>query len=765
MPEGRRVVFDQDVNLDRLPEWSNEGAIVIEWLQQNGMWQESGERLQLQREGGYCGQDALLFLLYFFASGLPIGFKNFAERSRPYKSRLAAVGGRKLLPSASAMSRLLSAVRPGDLRSFGEWLLLDAPDMAGVLQHPSVLTRDAEGNGWHIFDWDPTVTTLRHRALPVGEGLPKACRRSAKMAQPGYGGRKRGDVQFSRATLQHAGSGLWIGTELAPGNGHVRESFLAALGTIKTACEKGGVSANNAVIRSDGIAGNVPFITACQEANIHYITRLTRNGLLEHEEVIKRLDEANWYEVPDSGSGPRRQATELGIFVLEPDERSYRGDGSLYMPIESRVVASRFASKEKRGAGVIIDGWHYELYATDLVCSAWPSFHLVTGYYGRSGQENRFAQEDREFGLDRIFSYSLPGQELATLVALFVWNFHICRGLELANPPRELPEQKRIVPVPIEQAVKTEESTTIEPSEATQKASPSTIMSNALDPPDEKSMSLQAELNKPDVLAPATKDDGSRQPLVSKQMLATALEKLPWSVMLADKPDWSWNGDFLGLDCPAGNTITFKRVETTGDKRQRLRFLAAWGLCDTCPLRETCLSSADPTYRKDIRLLVPPAHGGHLQELWVAYKRQHRAKRGRPLKKGHAMAWRRGRPAKHAKWSPPPEFLPGSTYLSLAPPLLLPAQLRKESRSISVSTEITVSVTPFHALPKPQSLAFSASERQRRRLTWEQRRRWNALPDEAQVTIRIARVAGPIPIFRDSTCVHARQAKMQRSAG
>ena len=79
----------------------------------------------------------------------------------------------------------------------------------------------------------------------------------------------------------------------------------------------------------------------------------------------------------------------------------------------------------------VLDGWQYELYSTDLPAETWPEREIVAGYYGRTGQENRFHQEDQELGLDRIFSYHLPGQQLATLVGLFVWNHYVCRGMDL----------------------------------------------------------------------------------------------------------------------------------------------------------------------------------------------------------------------------------------------------------------------------------------------------------------------------------------------
>ena len=70
-----------------------------------------------------------------------------------------------------------------------------------------------------------------------------------------------------------------------------------------------------------------------------------------------------------------------------------------------------------------------------MPADAWPAPEVVTAYYGRNSEENRFAQEDRELGLDRLISYRLPGQELATLVGLSVWNLGVVQGFELDRPP------------------------------------------------------------------------------------------------------------------------------------------------------------------------------------------------------------------------------------------------------------------------------------------------------------------------------------------
>src|SRR5690606_30951943 len=126
---------------------------------------------------------------------------------------------RQKLPAPASVSRALDAVEPALLREASPWLLTEAPGVLDVLRHPAVMTYDAHGHAWHVFDLDPTVRTLRHRALPAGDDLPEAERRSRATGAPGHSGRKRGDVQFRRVDVQHAGAGLWVHTHLHQGNG------------------------------------------------------------------------------------------------------------------------------------------------------------------------------------------------------------------------------------------------------------------------------------------------------------------------------------------------------------------------------------------------------------------------------------------------------------------------------------------------------------------------------------------------------------------
>lgn len=707
MSERKRVVHEERSNSARVPDWASAGVVLIEWLRGEGLWGQLTERLKIQREGGYPGIDAFVFLIYLFTSGLRLGVKEFGERARKCHGQLAAVGERARLPTQASMSRILAAVSPEMLKEFGPWLLREAAGTRAVLNHPSVLTRDAEGAGWHVFDWDPTITTLRHRALPVFENMPQANRRSESLAAPGYPGRKRGDVQFSRGTLQHAGSGLWLGIEMGPGNGAHRHAVSSAIEQVVATCEGAGLPKEKALLRMDGAAGNVPAITGCIKAALHFVTRLAHYHLLENDAVKRHLNEAQWYVVPSSGSGPTRQAADLGRVTLEAAPTSVQADGGAFAPVEVRVVVSRFlAAGEGRGAGHVIDGWQYELYGTNLTAAAWPEVEVVAGYYGRCGQENRFSQEDSELGLDRIFSYHLPGQHLANLIGLFVWNFSICRGMDLECPPRELPAQTVATRTPVEQTPRLPEVEAAAP-----------LVETAIGP---------------STPVPAIDASSSVDPNLD---VAPMMNALDWSAMLLRYDGWRWLTESQSLLCPAAHVLPLAQIEHVKGQPIRARFVANSGTCDSCELRPSCITSVDPLYKKDVRLCIPPPLAAPLREMWL------RAREQKPSKPElHAKPQKTPRHTARMKplvWFPLPTAAE-QTPLVVAPPILLPATLRKQNRATCSSLEIEIIVAFGPPVDRPSPvLATSPTQRQRRRLTWPERLRFNELRSGSTVELRL----------------------------
>ena len=156
-----------------------------------------------------------------------------------------------------------------------------------------------------------------------------------------------------------------------------------ALDSVVETSERLGHPLDRTVTRMDGEYGHVPFFTACRERGLPFITRLNRPKLYEDVEVLARLRAATWYQVPDSRSGPRRAAADIGILTVHPGKQTRRPAGGTYDPIDVRVVASLFPRTGKANHGRIVDGWQVELFAVDLPADAWPAPEAIRAYYAQ----------------------------------------------------------------------------------------------------------------------------------------------------------------------------------------------------------------------------------------------------------------------------------------------------------------------------------------------------------------------------------------------
>jgi hypothetical protein len=745
------------VETDRLPEWANEGAALVDGLHERGVLDGIADRLRIQREGGYVGLDLVLFLLFFLTARLDGGIKGFAERAAPHREQLGALGGRRRLPTPASVSRILAATAVGHAEALAEWLLVDACGATLVLRHPAVAAHDAVGDSWQVFDLDPKVTVLRQRALPDLDDTPPP-RRRAIDAEPGYPGRKRGDVQLSRMTLQHAGSSLWMGLWLAPGNGEWREHSKAAIQRVRSICDSIGYAADHALVRVDGAGGNVPLITTCQDAGVRYLTRWSRYEILDEEEVRQHLNAASWLAVTDSGSGPRRQATDLGWVTLHPSDSTVGDDGSAYSPVRSRMVVSRFQARQpgkKRGAGKLIDGWQYELYVTDLPSNAWPAQDVVTTYYGRCGQENRFYQENQEIGLDHIFSYDVAGQLLANLVGLFLWNLRVCCGFELANVPAEVPAQPPRVAADVEAGILliVEGAAAAEPErghadavaattpgvDATVAAPELELVSGAAIPATLDLVERVDPTLVPDDAPPAldVAEPAAGSLAEARGALRLALASLEWERLLDDRPGWRWDPE-EGLLCHNDEPQSLQSVKIPGrDRTRQLRFIAPYQACARCPIRAECTSSTNELFRKETAITVPTAtaHPIHLLYEFIHARPSPPPPKviapvspkppwaPMPSPSPRSTASVRPDPPREAAWQEPGAF-------AVTAAVLLPAKLRQILTRTCHSLEVHVQVTlPERDEPVPISVfAITAAERQSRRLTWTQRLQRNALP-------------------------------------
>lgn len=547
-----RITFSK-TDLSRVPDAFVEGASLLLYLDRTGLVKALGERVRIRRKsGGYPGVDFALVLLVYFASGLKTGLKKAWDEVGPLSVGLAGLAGRRKLPAPASLSRGLSAAEPELVRPATKWLLGEFGGVDEVLRHPAVATYDARGEAWQVFDFDWTADTLRHRALPEDEDLPAPRRRSAEMAKPGYPGRKRGDVQFCRAALQHAGSALWTHMHLAPGNGDGQAGFELALDSLVETRERVGLPRDRVLVRADGAFGHVPGVTACRERAQRLLARLNRPSLLEDPDVLHLLRGAVWQRVPDSRSGPTRYAVDLGVRTLTPGARTRRPDGGTYEPVSVRIVASIFRATDGRGAGIVLDGWQVELFIADVPFEGWSASDCVATYYARAAEENRFAQEDRELGLGRIFSYHLPGQELATALGLALWNIRIAQGLQAQRPPDACP-------------VPTLRST---------------------------------EQPSPEDLPPAS---WPRDPVVLKLLAA-----LDWPSLLSSRPGWRWSTEALTLLCPDTRPMAVSGVREGAPNAERLgvAFRRPTGGCEQCSNRDDCFHSSRTNASKHLELQV-----------------------------------------------------------------------------------------------------------------------------------------------------------------
>jgi len=699
--------------------------MVVQWLQARRYWDELIAKLQVRRQGGFVGVDMLLFLLLFFATGVHRSLKRFGQWTAPYRKELAGLGGRKAFATPSSVSRYLSAVQFADVRALTQWLLVESCDTTALLQHPAAATYDTEGVAWHVFDWDGTSTALRHRALPLGDDLPEPVRRSAQTGRAGYTGRKRGEIRFMRATLQHAGTALWLDAVLSPERSDTAASLPSALDAIETTCRKAGLARDRVVLRTDGCGGNVPFIMACRKRQTPFLVRSAHYGLLEEPAIMETLRQATWYQVPSSGSGPTRLAAELGDVLLQPSKNTMTDEGERFEAVCVRVVVSRFAAAQKSGAGVVVDGWQYELYATDLPPEAWPAAELVELYYGRCGQENRFAQEDRELELDRIFSYNLPGQELATVVALFLWNWRTTFGFAENPPPPNRPTRvarNAVVAEPLLDVV--DRVVTQYTADAPAPGVASSDSPVSVEPP---TLTSPAGDGTPSASEPST-------PALD-QSLPTLLNQLPWAEITAGlAPDWERAETADALRCPAGALLPVRAIVAPRQGRApRVEFLASLSNCRSCSPQLRCIDAVAAGSAKKVTRAIDPTLADALRPL-LANKAAKRARRDFDRER-HLL-----RPTAPITNAAPSPLIARSEHhqagpFATVPPLLLPAQLRRIAKDALGTLEIRVEiVTPPCELRHP-ALAGSAAERQHRRLTWQQRHARNALDPRAQVLI------------------------------
>lgn len=424
-----------------LPDWTLVVAAQAQFTLEHGLLHKVADVLRFDSKRGFQFADLCVFFLIFTAAQTKGGIRGFREhlKIKGYADRLAAMFLRDALQTSSSVSRALNAAdRIPDLDQKVAWLLSHGADVHSLLGQPVARHRDAVGTGWMVFDFDPSIIALRQRALPEGDDLPAVRRTAKRLCGKGYPGRHRGETQMSTGILTHTDTGLFLQVTVHPGHTPFVGGMKTTAKAVADVVDSIDFPRQCSLLRFDGGGGYGTVIAEVLAQGLHYLTRRRELSVFKELGVAGLLKTAVWFDVADSGSGPRRQATELGWVQLND------GSGGTIL---SRAVVSRFfiigETKEKHGAGLVIGDYQYEVFVTSLDCAAWPANDTVTLYYGRCGQENLFGRAINKFGLNEVFCYDPDGQRLATALTMWASNLMVTRAAahagDLSAPPPQLP--------------------------------------------------------------------------------------------------------------------------------------------------------------------------------------------------------------------------------------------------------------------------------------------------------------------------------------
>lgn len=684
----------------RLPRRFAEGALLLLALELRGALAQAAERVRVHRQGGFCGVDALVYLVLYFSSMPEVGLRAMWGAVGEAGSRLGALAGRDAVMSPSALSRLLGVVQVAEVNQFARWLLLEASGVMSVLREQVAQVVDAQGAAWRVFAYDPVRIALRHRGLPEDDDLPAPNRRTGQLGAPGRTARKRGEVVCSMGVLEDLGSGAVLDVQLSPGNGEARTMFAQVVEAVLATQSSLGESLERAILLADGEFGTVPYLLMCAEAGLAFITRSSRYELLDDPAIWRRLMNARWVRVEDSKSGPVRYAADVGTARISPGERTRRADGSRFEPVDVRLVVTRFDAPDGgHGCGHQIDGNRYELFVSiGVPASSLPAADVVAMFYARCGQECSFQQQQHDLDVQRVFSTNPGGQLFAWVVALFVWNLRLAAGVQLCPPlpSRSAPSPRQCIlgspPKPRVSAPEADAPAPLTAEEGPSEPSP--------------------EASKTEASAHSGLDDAR----------ATALARLNWSTLLRHRPGWSWDPIRRGLLTPDGLLLRFVAIEWTRH-RAKLRFI-------------------DADHRRQATLAVPPdlARG-------IPSARGSSDRSAPPTATGEA-----GERGIDLPTAPEPRLVAEATdnedaLYSIGWSELLRAAARDVLSNLAATVEITVRPPkirpsrPPHPLVEPQR-----ARRQHRRLTWQERLARHAARGKAAV--RVTTTTSPQPLER-----------------
>ena len=644
MPQQTVCVTKTAADDTRVPAWAGQYVFWVNWLKSQGILEMIKKELRVYRAGGYPGFDGFLFLLGMFswarAERKELSISGFDEACAYARPALAAVAGRKVFPGQGVMSRLLAAVPTGEmLLSFGFKIL--SCNITALASHAAAQVFDALGDSWALFDFDMSSIVIRQRGLPLGDDLPEPVRR-AVMGQAGHPGRQRGEVLVNGGFLQHAATGLWVQMTMASGNGSMSAMLLEVLPYLEGWRTAAGLGSQRMLVRVDGAGGYMPSLNAFSKHCVDFLVRLTCYGLLDRPAVKDWLDNATWQQVPDSMSGPTRYVTELGNWPCQDDLTL---DGAPEGLTQARVLVTRYRADKKHGAGLLRNGWQFELFGTTLPAAAWPAPDAVALYFGRASLENRFSQLFGELELKKVFSFQLGGQWLAMLTGLIVSNLRTIAGAEREGPlefaeveklprvhmPTVASDAAQRAQAQAQAQAQTDNQAQCDSNSADQvtasqsiainnefafanqhgqvaiaegppataltpefqagqgpvQASPPPLSGDQTSEPHDESQLVLKPSHGNDASPPSSLDAPSRPEGASEPPELAHLGREDWPALLQKYAGWKWRNS-IGMHCPVGKLVSPFSVWLNGAERVKVAFRTQESDCRGCPSLTTC---------------------------------------------------------------------------------------------------------------------------------------------------------------------------------
>jgi hypothetical protein len=216
------VGVDVEVSVNavgRVPDDVRLGAVTLMRFAEEDLPKRLERLFPLSRHGGYQVVPLFAAATIVLCAGPQWGMRPLLESlEKQMRKRLGRLFGVTSLPSSSSMSRALCGLSHDMVRPFVRRLLASSVD-EDMVRHPAVHHLDSFGDSWHVVDIDPTVDAFRQRDQNDEPERAEPSRRAP--GEPGYTGRKRGELRTRVIPALHDGLGLWLGMQLVACEGSV----------------------------------------------------------------------------------------------------------------------------------------------------------------------------------------------------------------------------------------------------------------------------------------------------------------------------------------------------------------------------------------------------------------------------------------------------------------------------------------------------------------------------------------------------------------